>query len=50
MLMLIILHVKIFKHLINIVYLIYAQCSFLIIINYLNIKNFLYLSQVLNLK
>ncbi len=39
--MLITLHVKISKHLINIVYLIYVQYSFLTITDYLNVKNFL---------
>ena len=41
-------HIKILKHLLNIVNLIYAQCSSLAVTDDSNVKNFLCLSQVLD--
>ena len=46
--MLVSFHVKILKHLLNIVNLIYMQCSSLAVTDDLNVKNFLCLSQVLD--
>ncbi len=48
--MLITLHIKISEHLVDIVCLIYVQCSFLAVTDYLNVKNFLCLLQVLDLE
>ena len=36
-------HIKILKHLLNIVNLIYMQCSSLAVMNNSNVKNFLHL-------
>ena len=46
--MLVDLHVKILEHLLNIVNLIYMQCSSLAVADDSNVKNFLHLFQVLD--
>ena len=43
-------YMKVLKNLVNIVNLTHVQRSLLTVVNYLNVKNLLYLSQILNFK